>query len=134
MTEDYVCRSMNIISDKTSLKCFLERALFHIKNKNSLIIIDERVKCKLDENDKPIYKVDEETAGILISRVIDKFDYGHVVSRTSLMDGQAQKDFVEFKHDVGRNYDVYDIFNCNSIMFVYYVCIKPKFRHRGIQN
>lgn len=131
MNNDYVCKSMNLNSDKLSMQCFLERVLFHIRNKNSLIIVDERIKCSTDENEMPIYKIEDEIAGVLVSRIINVLNYGHVLSRTTLMSGEAQKQFVEFKHDVCRNFDLFEIFNCNLIMNIYYVCIKTKFRRRG---
>lgn len=122
---DFMIKSFNF--DDESLECFLSRAHFHIQANDSLIIIDESVRNRSDGT----VVEEDEVAGVLVARIVKRTDFYQVLSRTSIMTGEGQINYVQFKNDLNKNMDLWTDFKCDQLLKIYYVCIKPKYRRKG---
>lgn len=130
---DYLCKSFKLQHEEESSEAFLKRVLYHLQNNNSLIIVDETVKFKPENDDDelvPKYTIKDEIVGLLVLRRISKLDYVRGISRISLINENIENRLISFKQTLYRNLDLFEILNCDNYLNYYYVCIKPRFRRK----
>lgn len=129
---EVLCRNTDMTEDEVSVQSFLDKVLFHLRDCTSLVLIDESLPKETEEDVPPV--PNDEIAGVLILRAIHKADFGRVFSRIIMTQGDAQKKCVQIKTALNRKVDIYDKMNCDTFLRYYYLCIKPKYRHKGFQH
>ncbi|CAG9768328.1 unnamed protein product [Ceutorhynchus assimilis] len=118
LPEDVLCRNTKIGKDKVSQQCFADRLFFKLKDRASVIAVDE--------------KNDNCLAGVLVLNPVQKCDYGRVYSRAMLVDGNSYKSITEFMNHINRKVDIFEEFQCEIYLRYYLLCVKPEYRHRAL--
>lgn len=117
ISQDVLFKNTNILRDPLSLKSFREKLLFNMKDRCSIIAVDE---------------VNGILAGVLILKTFKKSDYGCVFSRTQMVEGKCFQSIETFLNYVNRSVDIFEHFKCEIYLRFYLICIKPEYRGKSI--
>ncbi|KAH1013446.1 uncharacterized protein LOC109538683 isoform X2 [Dendroctonus ponderosae] len=116
--EDVLFRNTKISEDKISQNSFADRLIFKLKDRASIIAIDE-------ENENCV-------AGVLVLNPVQKCDFGRVYSRTMLVEGKSYKSITDFMNYINRKVDVFEVLQCEIYLRYYLLCIAPEYRGRAL--
>ncbi|CAH1368384.1 hypothetical protein MTP99_009767 [Tenebrio molitor] len=116
--EEVLCRNSNLAEDPESIKSFLNVVMFNLKDRTSIIALDE-------PNEDAI-------AGFLILKAIHKDDFGSVFSRVFHVEGEAHKKCIAFVNHLARKADVFTELDCNIFLRYVLLCIRPEYRKKGL--
>lgn len=78
------------------------------------------------------FLANEELAGALVLKVVQKIDFGRVFSRATIVEGDALKKGVKLKNHASRKTDIFAEFDCDAYLRYYAICIKPEHRKKGL--
>ncbi|XP_030766679.1 uncharacterized protein LOC115890552 [Sitophilus oryzae] len=118
MQEDILFRNTTIKNDLASQKSFADRLIFKLKDRASIMAIDEANEDCL--------------AGVLVLNPVTKCDFGRVYSRTMLVEGKAYKSITDFMNYINRKVDVFDQCQCDIYLRYYLLCIRSDYRNKGL--
>ncbi|KAJ3653383.1 hypothetical protein Zmor_012637 [Zophobas morio] len=116
--EEVLSRNSNFAGDPDSVKSFLDHVLSYLKDRSSIIGLDEA-------NEDAI-------VGFLVLKVMHKNDYSDVFSRVMPVEGDAHKKCVNFLNYIARKADIYTEYNCEEFLRYVLLCIRPEYRKRGL--
>ncbi|KAF2901293.1 hypothetical protein ILUMI_04891 [Ignelater luminosus] len=129
---EVLCRSTNLKDDDVSLESYINRLVFHFRGMTSIIAIDENYEE--DEQEKYYNRIlpKVKIVGVLITRIVQKIDYGRIFSRVQLVHGTAMKQCIGLRAHISRKIDLFAKFNCESFLRYYDLCILPEYRGDGL--
>ncbi|XP_050306616.1 uncharacterized protein LOC126743533 [Anthonomus grandis grandis] len=118
LKEDILFRNTKIAEDEVSQNCFAERLIFKLKDRASIVAVDEN-------NDNCM-------VGVLVLTPVHKCDFGRVYSRTMIVEGKSYKSVTDFINYINRKVDIFEHFYCDKYLRYYLLCISPEYRGRGL--
>lgn len=117
ITEDLLFRNTDILNDLDSIKSFREKLLFTMKDRCSIIAVEEST---------------EKVVGVLLLKAMKKSDYGCVFSRTQVGEGKCYQSILIFLNRVNKSIDIFEHFNCEIYLRFYLICVKSEYRSKSI--
>ncbi|XP_025830929.1 uncharacterized protein LOC108742207 isoform X3 [Agrilus planipennis] len=114
--DDFLAK-IEVSRNPASVTSFLERILYHLENNSSLIATHE---------------VTGEIAGIIILRTIPKTDFARSFSRPSIFADDVFKRYAIVKSELLRKVDIYEHFGCQIFLKLYFLCVAPNYRQKGL--
>ncbi|XP_001812133.1 uncharacterized protein LOC100141857 isoform X1 [Tribolium castaneum] len=116
--EEVLCRNSNLGEDPDSIKSFLNMVLFYLKDRTSIIALDE--------------SNEDAVAGFLVLKAVHKTDFSNVFGRVFHVEGEAHKKCLAFTNYLGRKADVYTDLNCDIFLQFCLLCIRPEYRKKAL--
>ncbi|CAH1113551.1 unnamed protein product [Psylliodes chrysocephalus] len=115
---DIIYKSTNILDDPESMEAFQEKMLFLMKDRTSIIAVN-------DEN---------EIVGVLVMKAVRKYDYSKMFSKLQIRRGKTFLIVMRFINNIYKEVDIFQQFQCEIYLRFYFICVKQTYRKRKIGN
>lgn len=148
-----MCKNTNLKDDYVSLESYIGRLIFHLCGMTSIIAIDESICYQIivlpnkqinfnikildyKEDNQELYCIQRSAnkvkiVGVLITRIVQKIDYGRIFSRVQIVEGSAMRKCIGLRAHISKKIDLFAKFNCESFLRYYDLCILPEYRGDG---
>ncbi|CAG9856324.1 unnamed protein product [Phyllotreta striolata] len=114
--EDVVLKSTRLLDDPESLEAFEEKVIFIMRDRTSMIAVNE----------------ENEIVGILVMKVVRKFDFSKTFSQLQVRRGKIFLTIMKFYNNVYKETDVFEKLQVDMYLRLYWIGVRHSYRRNKI--